>query len=374
MTILLVSVLYFINVGIFIALGSKSKTHSALFFVACVSYYILRKGSEQAKKTSSSFSKSELKWIAAYMQRGYEKHNVTPKREIANFMRLPSQATLDYAAEFEPRAYDIANKAIGAMGRTEKLSKTTDLETPASQIESISPDAVRANSDGRGVTTEPSAKPPEIATETSANIRGKEIYGRTQTEATILTIVGILFGIILLGILAASVTNSNAPNRDTGFTWEEAASNPNIREPHYNSGIEYEKKVQHPNSDEDYYTARDPQNELAHTKRGNDFLKTGKYAGAIDAYNTALRINPSSVAVYYNRSVAYAKTGQYEKAITDCSKVIELDPNMANAYYNRGFSYWYLGHKQLSVKDLILAARFGNMKAQEFLNSRGIKW
>ncbi len=40
----IVFTLLVINIGIFTALGSQSKTHAALFFVMLVSYYILRKG------------------------------------------------------------------------------------------------------------------------------------------------------------------------------------------------------------------------------------------------------------------------------------------------------------------------------------------
>lgn len=46
LSIFLVILLWFINVVIFTALGSQSKTHGALVLVAIVSYYILRKGSK----------------------------------------------------------------------------------------------------------------------------------------------------------------------------------------------------------------------------------------------------------------------------------------------------------------------------------------
>lgn len=45
-----VVVFWFINIVIFTALGSQSKTHSALFFVAMASYYILRRGAKKGKK------------------------------------------------------------------------------------------------------------------------------------------------------------------------------------------------------------------------------------------------------------------------------------------------------------------------------------
>lgn len=51
--ILLVSVFWFLNLVFFIAIGSQSKTHGALFLVAIASYYILRKGHKNTKKKNS---------------------------------------------------------------------------------------------------------------------------------------------------------------------------------------------------------------------------------------------------------------------------------------------------------------------------------
>lgn len=45
--ILLCALFLFGNLCLFIAMGSKSKTHAALYFVALASYYILRKGSRE---------------------------------------------------------------------------------------------------------------------------------------------------------------------------------------------------------------------------------------------------------------------------------------------------------------------------------------
>lgn len=48
-----VVVFWFINIVIFTALGSQSKTHSALLFVAIASYYILRRGVKKQKVAES---------------------------------------------------------------------------------------------------------------------------------------------------------------------------------------------------------------------------------------------------------------------------------------------------------------------------------
>ncbi len=49
----IVILFWFVNIGIFTALGSQSKTHAALFLVAWVSYYILRRGYRSLSKLQS---------------------------------------------------------------------------------------------------------------------------------------------------------------------------------------------------------------------------------------------------------------------------------------------------------------------------------
>lgn len=49
---------WLVNIVIFTALGSESKTHSALFFVAIASYYILRRGAKKQKELLGTFTKS----------------------------------------------------------------------------------------------------------------------------------------------------------------------------------------------------------------------------------------------------------------------------------------------------------------------------
>lgn len=52
------AIFWFINIILFTALGSTSKTHSALFLVAWASYAILRKGHKQAALTNADASKN----------------------------------------------------------------------------------------------------------------------------------------------------------------------------------------------------------------------------------------------------------------------------------------------------------------------------
>jgi len=51
--IILVSIFWFLNLGFFIAIGSQSKSHTALFLVALASYYILRKGHKNIENKNS---------------------------------------------------------------------------------------------------------------------------------------------------------------------------------------------------------------------------------------------------------------------------------------------------------------------------------
>ncbi|MCK5374145.1 MAG: hypothetical protein KAJ40_02565 [Alphaproteobacteria bacterium] len=55
------ALLFFVNIVIFTALGSESKTHSALVLIALVSYYILKKRGKESPATINSVDKPKTK-------------------------------------------------------------------------------------------------------------------------------------------------------------------------------------------------------------------------------------------------------------------------------------------------------------------------
>ncbi|XP_787717.1 dynein assembly factor 4, axonemal [Strongylocentrotus purpuratus] len=67
--------------------------------------------------------------------------------------------------------------------------------------------------------------------------------------------------------------------------------------------------------------------------KGDSFFKGGNFQAAVNAYNTAIRLNGKVPAFYSNRGACHLKLRNFIKCIEDCSKAIELltPPVPANA-------------------------------------------
>ena len=62
----------------------------------------------------------------------------------------------------------------------------------------------------------------------------------------------------------------------------------------------------------------------------------GKVEKALNAYDTAIRLQPDYAAVYNNRGNIKNELGSRDAALDDYNEAICLNPNFAEAYYNRG--------------------------------------
>ncbi len=58
---------------------------------------------------------------------------------------------------------------------------------------------------------------------------------------------------------------------------------------------------------------------------------------ALQYYNNALKVLPSSTEALYNRGLYFQNRGEIEKAIIDYNTIIKIDPSYADAYFNLGF-------------------------------------
>ncbi len=79
-----------------------------------------------------------------------------------------------------------------------------------------------------------------------------------------------------------------------------------------------------------------PDDESARTNLGNFYMNNGQLAEAIAAYETALTLNPMSVATAVNLSVAYNLNGENEKAEKCLRLALETDPKNAAVNFNLG--------------------------------------
>jgi tetratricopeptide (TPR) repeat protein len=96
---------------------------------------------------------------------------------------------------------------------------------------------------------------------------------------------------------------------------------------------------------EGYLSAR-PDDWLSHYNRGNHYLTIGKPDLAIDAYQTALRLDPSYVPPLVNAAIAYNRIGKNEEAEASLQRALEMEPGSIAAQMNLALLLGELGRKQ----------------------------
>jgi tetratricopeptide (TPR) repeat protein len=125
----------------------------------------------------------------------------------------------------------------------------------------------------------------------------------------------------------------------------------------FEKGYQYAMNEEYDKAIEAYTSAiaLDPNYAFAYDGRGLAYMNKGQYDRAIEDYNKAIALHPNDVFAYTNRGRAYMGLGtylHYQQAIEDFSKAIELMPNIAETYSVRGFAYKTLGNHQQAIKDI----------------------
>ena len=90
-------------------------------------------------------------------------------------------------------------------------------------------------------------------------------------------------------------------------------------------------------------------------QKGNDCIRQKNYTEAIEFYTQAVAANPSSHAVYSNRSLAYSSVGDFERALQDATKCLELAPTFARGYLRKAVALVGL----MKYEDAMIAAQEG---------------
>ena len=118
--------------------------------------------------------------------------------------------------------------------------------------------------------------------------------------------------------------------------------------------------------------ALDPNYVYAYGNRGIAYADKGQYDRAIEDYNKVIQLDPNDAEAYNNRGVAYDKKGQHDRAIEDYNKAIALDPNFAQAYTSRGLLYLVkLGNKEKGCSDWKKACELGECGNYEIAKKNG---
>ena len=108
-------------------------------------------------------------------------------------------------------------------------------------------------------------------------------------------------------------------------------------------------------------------------EKGNKYFLTKEYDKAIEAYTSAIALNPNYDRAYNGLGAAYTKKGQYDRAIEDYNKAILINPNYANAYYNRGLAYYNKGQYDRAIEDYNKAIAINPNYANAY-NNRGLAY
>ena len=66
-------------------------------------------------------------------------------------------------------------------------------------------------------------------------------------------------------------------------------------------------------------------------ERGNVFFEQRQYQEAIQEYEKAVKVDPTSYKVWYNMGRAYGALGEHAKEIDCYQKVVELNPGHVDA-------------------------------------------
>ncbi|MFZ3122803.1 MAG: tetratricopeptide repeat protein [Thermodesulfovibrionales bacterium] len=97
--------------------------------------------------------------------------------------------------------------------------------------------------------------------------------------------------------------------------------------------------------------ALNPNDFKAYDKRGLAYTLKGQYDRAIEDFNRVIALNPNNADAYGSRGLVYVYKGQHDRAIEDFNKAITLNPNDANAYFGRGATYDSKGQYDRAIED-----------------------
>jgi ATP-dependent 26S proteasome regulatory subunit/Flp pilus assembly protein TadD len=107
--------------------------------------------------------------------------------------------------------------------------------------------------------------------------------------------------------------------------------------------------------------------------RGNTYYEKGDYERAIEAYNTAIILNPTFSEAYFNRGLCHYNLKNFDKGIADYAKSADLDPKNPVIYNNRGDAYYRKQDFNAAIEDYDRALALNPKYLKAFYN-RGLAY
>lgn len=118
----------------------------------------------------------------------------------------------------------------------------------------------------------------------------------------------------------------------------------------------------------------------ARMARGGGQIMAGMFNQAVADFDAIMKFRADISAdwlsvTYQYRGHAYFRSGRYSEAVDDYTQNIAFSPEKRpDVYRNLGLAYYYLGKNELAMQNLQIAARLGDVDAQNFLLSIGARW
>lgn len=115
------------------------------------------------------------------------------------------------------------------------------------------------------------------------------------------------------------------------------------------------------------------ENQTAYRQIGINAMESGDYAGAVDAFNSALgqcigKITENELDIGYYKAAAQYASGDSEGAVATYTAIIDYDKKAADAYYLRGCVYLKQGNTESAVSDFDAAVQYNSDDYELYVN------
>ena len=129
----------------------------------------------------------------------------------------------------------------------------------------------------------------------------------------------------------------------------------------YDKGYQHSLNKEYDKAIEAYTSAiaLDPNLAKSYVHRGGAYYEKGQYDRADEDINKAVSLDPNLAYAYGARGIIYYNKGQYDRAIEDFNKAITLNPNDVDAYTLRGAAYYNKGNMGRAISDFQKACDMG---------------
>lgn len=115
------------------------------------------------------------------------------------------------------------------------------------------------------------------------------------------------------------------------------------------------------------------ENQTAYRQIGINAMENGDYAGAVDAFNSALgqcigKITENELDICYYKAAAQYAGGDSAGAVDTYTAIIDYDKKAADAYYLRGCVYLKQGNTEGAVSDFDEAVKNNSSDYELYVN------